>query len=127
VDRSTSATTPRTATQAGRQAFAAWREVISARLVEEGPASVRTARMATAVIAAIEGGVILCLVEARKDILLTTGREFERCGWRGGGGRARRRSLPSGMGSWTRGHIRVIGPSLPSRRPAPPRSPAQAN
>jgi hypothetical protein len=77
VDRSTSATTPRTATQARRQAFAAWREVISARLVEEGPASVRTARMATAVIAAIEGGVILCLVEARKDILLTTGREFE--------------------------------------------------
>jgi TetR/AcrR family transcriptional repressor of lmrAB and yxaGH operons len=67
----------RAVTQAGRQAFAAWRGVISARLVEEGMASGRAARLAALAIAAIEVGLIQCRVEARKDILLTIGRELE--------------------------------------------------
>ena len=51
--------------------------MISGRLVEEGVPTARAGGVAALAIAAIEGGLVQCRVEARKDILLTIGRELE--------------------------------------------------
>jgi TetR/AcrR family transcriptional repressor of lmrAB and yxaGH operons len=64
-------------TRAGRRAFADWRRIIADRLRAEGLPAPRADRLAALAVAAMEGGLVQCRVEARPDILLTIARELE--------------------------------------------------
>ena len=64
-------------TQAGREAFAAWRDIIAGPLVEGGVPSSRARALATLAIASIEGSLIQARVERSAEPIITIGRELE--------------------------------------------------